>query len=161
MAGFWEGVGLSEPRDIEKRLDIKPDVLRDWRRRFPGLMGGIGEQDESGRWRYRPHHFIQLAIVRELRAAGIEISRALRIASRAFPHVLSWLSFDTLDPANREFRFVLAWERPSGQLDFDDLRNRSIVPEFGRPLAFCIDTFEIAKAIEPRINDKTRRSRTR
>jgi len=143
--------GFLEPRDVNKLLEITQDQVRDWRRRFPDLMAGIGEQDESGRWRYRPYHFIELAIVRELRSAGIDISYALAIAHHVYMHVVSWLSFDTLDRANREFSYVVAWELPDGHLDFYDLRDLSKIPEFNRPLAFLIDTFQIAKAIEPRI----------
>jgi hypothetical protein len=138
-----------EPRDVNNLLEITQDWVRDWRRRFPDLMAGIGEQDESGRWRYRPHHVVELAIVRELRSAGIDIPYALQIAHHVHMHVLSWLSFDTLDRANREFSYVVAWEVKKGQLAFDDLRDLSKIPDFESPLAYLIDHFQIAKAIEP------------
>jgi MerR HTH family regulatory protein len=149
-----------EPRDVNKLLEITQDQVRDWRRRFPDLMAGIGEQ-ESGRWRYRPHHFIELAIVCELRSAGIDISYALQIADHAHLHVLSWLSFDTLDRANREFSYIVAWEVKKGKLAFDDLRDLSKIQNFERPIAFLIDHFQIAKAIEPRVTDKKRQSKSR
>lgn len=101
------------PADVETATsgDLKPNVLRDWRRR--GLLEGIGRQDANGRWRYTRANVCHLAIASYLARQGLTIERALSMAAFACNAVIGWLAevpTDFYDQAKARYRFVVGYE---------------------------------------------------
>lgn len=66
---------------VTSRLSgVSLDVMRDWRKR--GLLDGVGEQTETGRWVYSFTEIVILSIVRVIEGCGQPIRTMIYMADR-------------------------------------------------------------------------------